>query len=287
MEELHVPTGDRAISILVIEDELVARVALKCMLLKCGYQEVNCVSSANEALRYLSEAIPHLILCDVGLPDINGVEFLDKLFSIPAYSNIPVAMISGSEELQLVYSCLKRGATSFLVKPVHLKQLENLWQFVWKKKKDTENVVREQEIQAKRQEEVEQKIAEIVSTPIKAIMGLVSKLLSSGDVDTSTRETLSVILNTLLESQFYRPSIESYILSSNIDQETKRWFADALNLEPVKHLSQESQELVPLPMFDSEVAERLRMYDFDVWSIKDEVDFYPMISSMFEYFRCV
>jgi response regulator of citrate/malate metabolism len=45
-------------------------------------------------------------------------------------------VMSAIEELQLVYQCLCRGATDYLVKPVRQQQLQNLWQNVWRKRQE-------------------------------------------------------------------------------------------------------------------------------------------------------
>lgn len=95
-----------AFSILVVDDEKVARLALTRMLLKCGYTgtlvwenlnvlDVKSVGSAREALDYMqTQAKPHLILCDVKMPDITGIDFLHMLFAEPEYANIPVISMS-------------------------------------------------------------------------------------------------------------------------------------------------------------------------------------------------
>lgn len=76
-------------------------------------------------------------------------------------------VISATDELQLVYHCLKLGAADFLTKPIHVKQVENIWQTIWRKKKEEENKAKEQENQDKIQQELEDKVSEAVTTPIK------------------------------------------------------------------------------------------------------------------------
>lgn len=76
-------------------------------------------------------------------------------------------MISATDELQLVYHCLKLGAADFLTKPIHVKQVENIWQTIWRKNKEEENKAKEQETQEKIQQEMEHKVTEAVTTPIK------------------------------------------------------------------------------------------------------------------------
>jgi response regulator of citrate/malate metabolism len=44
--------------------------------------------------------------------------------------------MSAIEELQLVYQCLCKGATDYLIKPVRQQQVQNLWQNVWRKRQE-------------------------------------------------------------------------------------------------------------------------------------------------------
>jgi FixJ family two-component response regulator len=110
------------------------------------------------------------------MPEISGIDFLQMLFAVPEYANIPVislysifprtnaTVVSATDELQLVYHCLKLGAADFLTKPIHVKQVENIWQTIWRKNKEEENKAKEQE---NIQQELESKVTEAVSTPIK------------------------------------------------------------------------------------------------------------------------
>lgn len=173
------------------------------------------------------------------MPEINGIEFLTLLYAEPEYTNIPVisvyspsqrsqliSVISATDELQLVYQCLKIGAADFLVKPVRVKQVEKLWQVIWRKKRDEKDKVKAQENNVKIQQAMESKITEAVSTSItvssfrvfevnisQAIVNYVSQLLST--CDTETKDALCNILQTLHRSNFYKSAIESY-LSSNV-----------------------------------------------------------------------
>eukprot|EP01127_Copromyxa_protea_P009999 TRINITY_DN2403_c0_g1_i3.p1 TRINITY_DN2403_c0_g1~~TRINITY_DN2403_c0_g1_i3.p1 ORF type:complete len:473 (-),score=72.62 TRINITY_DN2403_c0_g1_i3:104-1522(-) len=191
---------------------------------------------------------------------------------------LTVSVVSATDELQLVYHCLKLGAADFLTKPIHVKEVENIWQTIWRKNREEEN----KENQEKVQQEMELKVNEAVSTPIKAIAEYVSQLLSSGDITPETRDALSEILNTLHKSQFYRPAIESYIRSKDIDSETKRWFANELHLASL--VRTQALPSAPVQVIDSEITQKLRSYDFDVWTIQDDATFFSMVTGMFNDF---
>ena len=55
---------------------------------------------------------------DVALPDLNGVEITRRLKASPQLANIPILMITGHSERQVLQASLKAGAVDFLVKPL-------------------------------------------------------------------------------------------------------------------------------------------------------------------------
>jgi CheY-like chemotaxis protein len=70
-----------------------------------------------EALGVLRKRRPDLVLMDIELPDIGGVEVTRRMKSIAAFATIPVVMITGHSEKHLVVDSLKAGAADFVVKP--------------------------------------------------------------------------------------------------------------------------------------------------------------------------
>lgn len=70
-----------------------------------------------EALGVLRKRRPDLVLMDIELPDIGGVEVTRRMKSIAAFATIPVVMITGHSEKHLVVDSLKAGAVDFVVKP--------------------------------------------------------------------------------------------------------------------------------------------------------------------------
>ena len=73
--------------------------------------------SATEAWRKLRERRPDLILMDVKLPDLDGLEITRRLKSSPEFADIPVIMLTGQSGKNVVVESLKAGACDFVVKP--------------------------------------------------------------------------------------------------------------------------------------------------------------------------
>ncbi len=65
-----------------------------------------------------------LILADIRMPEISGIQFLEQLKSSGLYKDIPVIMLSGVEKSDERIKCLKLGAVDFVMKPFNPKELE-------------------------------------------------------------------------------------------------------------------------------------------------------------------
>lgn len=74
-------------------------------------------STGMQALAMLRQMRPDLVLMDIELPDISGVETTRRLRRIPYLANVPVVMITGHSERGIVVECLSAGANDFAVKP--------------------------------------------------------------------------------------------------------------------------------------------------------------------------
>ena len=102
--------------ILVVDDDSFQCKLLERLLGNAGYETIVAHSGA-EALALLGRQHPDLILMDVALPDLNGVEITQRLKANPGTAAIPIMMITGHSERQVLTASLKAGAVDFLVKP--------------------------------------------------------------------------------------------------------------------------------------------------------------------------
>jgi CheY-like chemotaxis protein len=101
---------------LVVDDDEFQHQLLKRLLIEENLELVF-TSSGTEAFASLRKRRPDLILMDVNLPDVGGVEAIRRLKSVDQFANIPVIMISGLSEKNVVVESLKSGALDFVVKP--------------------------------------------------------------------------------------------------------------------------------------------------------------------------
>jgi CheY-like chemotaxis protein len=108
--------------ILVVDDHPVNLKLIRVLLQAEGY-EVRVAADAAEALRILDSALPRLILMDIQLPDIDGLELTRRLKADPRTSAIPIVAITayamkGDEERML-----EAGCVSYVAKPIDTRGL--------------------------------------------------------------------------------------------------------------------------------------------------------------------
>ena len=102
--------------IMVVDDDDIMR-KLMTKILHAQQYAVEAVSNAVAALRSLQTQLPDLILMDVQMPAIDGIELTRRLKEIEAYAGIPIVMLTGRGEQQIIDQCRDAGATDYLIKP--------------------------------------------------------------------------------------------------------------------------------------------------------------------------
>jgi two-component system response regulator AtoC len=107
-------------SIYVIDDEKTITDGIR-MALEGDYR-IKSFSRAEPAIEALQKDRPDLILLDVGLPGINGIEALRQIKS--SHPDILVIMITAYEDVDTVITAMKLGAYDYVVKPLHMEGLE-------------------------------------------------------------------------------------------------------------------------------------------------------------------
>ena len=80
--------------VLVLDDQEYLREIIATILAEAGYPSV-AVGTTDQALRLLDELRPELLVLDVSLPDIGGLQFLQQLRDEPAWATLPVLIVSG------------------------------------------------------------------------------------------------------------------------------------------------------------------------------------------------
>ena len=103
-------------TILVVDDDEIQRIILNKLLTARNYSLLF-ARDGIEALNVLKNKHPSLILMDIMMPNMNGMEATRQLKANPEFAGIPVIMITGKSEGEVVNDCMKAGAVDFVVKP--------------------------------------------------------------------------------------------------------------------------------------------------------------------------
>lgn len=109
------------LKILVIDDDPSIRNMLAIVLKKTGY-DVTCTESGKTSLEKLKKESFDLIISDIKMPDINGIELLKKIKSITP--EIPVIMITAYASANDAVEAMKLGAEDYVTKPFNLDELK-------------------------------------------------------------------------------------------------------------------------------------------------------------------
>jgi two-component system KDP operon response regulator KdpE len=105
--------------VLVVDDDETIRRTLRINLRARGY-EVEEVASGRDALSTLEDAPPDLVILDLGLPDVDGVEVLRRLRRT---SRVPVVVLSARHQSDDKVEALDEGADDYVTKPFGMDEL--------------------------------------------------------------------------------------------------------------------------------------------------------------------
>ncbi len=107
------------LQILVVEDDVPVRNLISTTLKTHSYKYIT-AENGQEAVMQASACNPDIILLDLGLPDIDGVEVIKKIRS---WSNVPIIVISARSEDNDKIEALDNGADDYLTKPFSVEEL--------------------------------------------------------------------------------------------------------------------------------------------------------------------
>ena len=108
---------------IVDDDEEMSRaVALMLKLLDCEVASFFNVRSAAQTL--LISRRPDLIILDINMPEVSGLDMVEFLRRRPESKNIPIVMLSSESADAIVDKALELGADSYIMKPVTIEELE-------------------------------------------------------------------------------------------------------------------------------------------------------------------
>lgn len=106
-------------NILIIDDQTTGRTILQKVIQQIADNlDVFAFGNPNEALDWIDEHEPDLIITDYRMPEMNGVDFIRAARKKPHCENVPIMMITVVSEKEVRYEALDAGATAFLTRPI-------------------------------------------------------------------------------------------------------------------------------------------------------------------------
>jgi two-component system, NtrC family, nitrogen regulation response regulator NtrX len=154
-------------NILIIDDEKAIRKTLSEILSYEGYK-IEEAGDGEEGLKRFREKNYDVVLCDIKMPKLDGIEFLDK--AREANPDIPVIMISGHGTIETAVEAVKKGAYDYISKPPDLNRLL----ITIRNAMDKTNLVAEAKVLKRKVSKVEEMIGE--SGPIVKIKETIDKV---------------------------------------------------------------------------------------------------------------
>jgi DNA-binding NtrC family response regulator len=153
--------------ILIIDDEKAIRKTLSEILSFEGYK-IEEASDGEEGLKKFKDKNYDVVLCDIKMPKIDGIEFLQKAGE--ANPDIPIIMISGHGNIETAVEAVKTGAYDYISKPPDLNRLL----ITIRNAMDRSNLVSETKVLKKKVNKVQEMIG--YSAPIKKIRETIDKV---------------------------------------------------------------------------------------------------------------
>ena len=125
---------DKKIKVLVVDDEETMR-DIFCQTLKpLGYQ-VFTARSGKEALSTCHRESPDIILLDIRMPGLDGIETLQQIRKIDPHKGSAVIMLTGHGDIDTARQAMQLGAYDYVTKPFNLKFICSLFEEVVEEKK--------------------------------------------------------------------------------------------------------------------------------------------------------
>jgi two-component system, NtrC family, nitrogen regulation response regulator NtrX len=154
-------------SILIIDDEKAIRKTLGEILSYEGYK-MDEAGDGEEGLKRFKEKAYDVVLCDIKMPKVDGIEFLEK--AREANPDVPIIMISGHGTIETAVDAVKKGAYDYISKPPDLNRLL----ITIRNAMDKTSLVTETKVLKRKVGKVQEMIGD--SSPIKKIKDTIEKV---------------------------------------------------------------------------------------------------------------
>ncbi len=110
-------------NIMLIDDEPVNIAVAQKLLERAGYYSFKSTTDSTAAFKLIQSSLPDLVLLDINMPEVSGIEILKQIRTHRATQHLPVLILTANSDNDIKLICLELGATDFLIKPVDPMEL--------------------------------------------------------------------------------------------------------------------------------------------------------------------
>lgn len=111
--------------ILIVDDERNTVGLLALAVAQLGHEPIEAYSGP-QAIQLITECNPDLVILDYMMPDMNGIEILDRIRNLEDGEKVPVVILSARQDFKLKDRVISAGAADHQKKPIRLSELSSL-----------------------------------------------------------------------------------------------------------------------------------------------------------------
>lgn len=129
--------------ILIADDESIIRMDIREILQENGYNVIGEAKTGREVLDFCKKKTPDLILLDIKMPEMDGLQVLKELNINTDYYKVPVIMITAYSDKDFVKDAIELGVFSYITKPIKTNDLLNAIEITKIKADEMKSIYRE------------------------------------------------------------------------------------------------------------------------------------------------
>lgn len=104
--------------VLIVDDTEINLILFGALVKKLDDCEAHVFADSRKALAWVTENVPDLVIVDYMMPELDGIEFIQRMRELPGRELAPILMITANDQKQIRYRALDVGANDFLTKPI-------------------------------------------------------------------------------------------------------------------------------------------------------------------------
>jgi signal transduction histidine kinase len=222
--------------VLVVDDDPIYRETARMFLSMHG-RKVTVAENGRSGLATLRQQSFDLLIVDMEMPDITGLEVISTVRSDPAFQDLPIIMVTSRDDAMAIDRSYELGASSFVVKPVNWTLMDHQIRFVTRAVRN-ETIARQAQGEAEMLSQMKDHLLNILRhemrTPLNAILGfthLASVARDSGDLEgmrhhlAAVEESGQRLINSFADMASYSDLISRRIQPS-LEPTRAAWLID-------------------------------------------------------------